>query len=514
MVSRVDKVLTGVALQPPRALSTNKCKDTDNSTASLAFTESTAHNSQGISFLRFGSVLSLLGALFLYEAGKPKTFSLLKDYSSKNSQIVTEPPKTHYTDDEFAIFANRLRDLRSFGEREAYLNKLLKELNPELLQSSSSPGEKTALTVFNEKHNLSLSCMGIKKYPYEFVFINDFRGKNTEPIRIGLTSYEITNIKKKEDVINLLDRKLTEQKEKLEQQYSIWARPYEFDFPKNNGACMIALALNNLSGMETDMAAALELYNKHYGMSVEAICVDDAQKEKLETILKEKGFENLPQYSSATKEQILARLESSLKKAIDKNKSSFMFHYGAHGSPDGRIWASDMALLPEEIAEVISKPYHGTPMCAQIEITIWAGSCYSGKQLEGMKKYFEERANLPVRNLRVITESNDTVAGASTTPDNASLISDLMTDNSGPLDYYVSWYNEYLKYLESKNIKVEKPIGTYLHKVRFADLMGRYDSSSMQDSQGFHYYNDPLRHRRNGQYFTSIKDIPDVEQKV
>ena len=155
----------------------------------------------------------------------------------------------------------------------------------------------------------------------------------------------------------------------------------------------------------------------------------------------------------------------------------------------------------------MSKSYKGAPLCDQIDLTVWAGSCYSGKQLDDMKQYFQERKNIPVKNLRIITESKYTTAGASTTPYNASLVSDLMTDNSGPLDYYRAWYREYLKYLENKGIRINDLAGTYLHEVRLADLMTRFDTDNEQDSQGYHYSNDPNTNTIIDQYFTNFKPV-------
>lgn len=403
--------------------------------------------------------------------------------------------------------AVELRKIKGFAKREDYLKRVLKGINSELLPSIDNSNEETALAIFNKKHNTSFICMGIKKQPYEFVFIDEnyFLGKSLHPIRIAITLSEAEYTQGRDNIVSLLDHKLKDEKQKLSEQYSIWAKPYKYDFSKNRKTVlMMALALSDLSGMESDFVRELEIYNKIYNMPVEALCIQGAHITQYQKELQGKNFENLPLPTKATKAEILKNIESVLKKAIDGRKEKVMIHLMAHGSDDGSLWAEDDAIKPDEVGDVLASTYNGRSLCDQIEITIWIGNCYSGRHLDGLKSYFDARRNIGVKNLSVIAESNYTQASAGLTPEDASLVSDLMTDRSGPLDYYSSWYRECLDYIKTKykDKVIKEPASTFLHQIRFGDLMSRYDSPWRQDAQGFHYYNDPATGRRDGQTFT------------
>ncbi len=434
---------------------------------------------------------------------------LNQEHPQKNLTIPSSLniPRVNVSEDDYSI-GPRLRALRSFEERERFLNETLNRLNPELLQSQNS-NSRTALDEFNAKNNLSLVCLGVKQYPYEFVFIdnNYFFRNSRNPVRIALSLDEVKNTTSKNDLVTLLERKLAEHKEELRSQYLIWTRPHEYDFPMQNGAAMVALVLANLSGMESDLARAVETYDRHYGMSIEAMCVDASHIPQLEREFAEIGITRLPRITPGTRSSILTQLEMSLKKAIDDGKSSFMFHYMTHGGSTGNIVASDQIFRGDDIAQVLATNYRGRPICDQIDITVWAGSCYSGRQLDDIKKYFADRPYIPVQNLRVFAESTYTTAGAGTTPENASLVSDLMRDNSGPIDYYNSWYREYVRYLHNKkNIPLESLANTYIHRMKFGDMMARFDTYNKQDPQGYYYHNALTSSGGNvseGRYFTN-----------
>lgn len=458
----------------------------------------------------------LLGAFFLTAAAKDEPFSESLSPAGISKSIEDKQVVEKEAEISVASFADRLREIKSFDKRQKYLHNILSELNPQLLVSSEASKAPTALDLFNKKHNYSLECMGIKKIenkPYRFILINNFKNSNIEPIRLSLSTDDVLNTKTRKDVFKLLEKKLTEHKKRMEKQFSVWSSPYEYDFPKGGETvCMMALALSNLSGMESDLVRELEIYSKHYEMPIAALSIDEAHRPELEKLLKAQGFTNLPKFTKATNESILENFEAVLKKAIDEKKSKVVFHYMAHGGETGKISSSDGKILPEEIAKVISKKYKGKPICEQIDITVFAGTCYSGRQLDGIKKYFEEKSNIPVKNLRIITESKYTTASAGLTPEKASLVSDLMTDKSGPVDYYLSWYREHLQYLETKGIKTQSPVGTYLHAIRFADLMTRYDTSNKQNPLGFHYQHDPKEKKTTKKYFTDSRQIANDEE--
>ncbi|MBI3589810.1 MAG: caspase family protein [Candidatus Melainabacteria bacterium] len=502
MPSRID----GVRQKPGFVQS----QETNQDAASAKATSTKPYiqnNEKSSTLSRIASLASLLAAIFVFEAGSKS--SLVSDSPFKG--ITTAEKTDNILGDYYASedIGSALRNIQGFEGREAYIRSLLGRMNPELLLTSSNPYYETALAAFNERTGLHLACWGIQKGSNDFIFINDFLGRNAEPVRIALTYNEVSNTRTKADVLNLLEEKLAGQRRELSEQYAVWARYQDgYDIPRDGStACMVALALSNLPGMETDLVRAMEVYSRDYAMSIESICIDPAHKNGVDEGVRDRGLRDLPEYRSATRSEILREFERVLKKAIDEGKSTVMFHYMTHGGQNNQIYASDTTIDPREIAELIAQNYNGKPLCAQIDIVIWAGSCYSRMQLDRIKEYFDQHENIAVRNLRIISESKYTTAGASTRPDNASLVSDLMTDNSGPLDYYRSWYHEYLQYLQSKNIRPINPLGTYLHEVRFADLMSRFDTYNNQDAQGFHYYNDPETHMRSGRFFTNLRPV-------
>ena len=408
-------------------------------------------------------------------------------------------------------YTDGLRSSRSIGDGQSYLNNALAQLNPQLLPAQMHSSTTTALNDFNRKNRTSFFCMGIKGDTGEFVFLdnNYFLGRTNIPRRIALTYNEVKDTKGKADVLALLERKLGEHNQVMRNQHSIWSVPYRFDFPRNRGACMLVLEQAPLKGMETDLLSSLRAYTGTYGMTVNALGVGGFHSTNMENLLKNEKIDNLPVRSSVTKEAILSNLESSLKKAIDDRKSYFVFHYLLHGSPDGTIWTDNQPITPEEIAEVLTRP-HGRgnkPISEQIDIFMWAGSCYSGRQYERMRAYFGERRDLPVRNFRMITEAVYTTSDAGTNPRNASLVSfiPIMSDNSGTTDYYSAIFDEYMTHLQNSGIHVSSQARSYLQKVRFIDLMAGYDSGSGQDLQGFHYSNDPRRNRVFDHQFSQLE---------
>ena len=79
-----------------------------------------------------------------------------------------------------------------------------------------------------------------------------------------------------------------------------------------------------------------------------------------------------------------------------------------------------------------------------------------------------------------------------------------MSDNSGTTDYYSAMYDEYLTHLQNSGIKVNDRARAYLWKVRFIDLMSKYDGDG-QDLQGFHYSNNPRKNKVIEQYFSQLE---------
>lgn len=420
-------------------------------------------------------------------------------------------------------YGQELSQINGFGQRQDYIRNLLQTTNPQLLPSILNSSQSTALAEFNRKHNMNLTCLGIKRLTTQerdgfgsktvvtgqelvFVDMDYLTGRNTTPTRIGINFVDIAATQGKSNVLGLLERKLDEHKQSMRAQHAIWAQPYEFSFAPNQGACMLVLEQYPLQGMETDLVSSLRAYTGRYGMSVNAIGVGNYHSTRLQSLLENE--KDLPAFTEATREAILTNLEKSLQKAIDDGKTYFVFHYFLHGSPDGKIHAENGAINPQDLAEVISRPYgrQNRPLCEQIDIFMWAASCYSGQQINGIRSYFENNRHIPVRNLRIIAEADNTSSWVQG-PDAMSLATSLpiMADTSGITDFYSAVFDEYQNELANRGVRIEDRARSYLWKVRFIDLMSRFDSGESQDLQGFHFSNNPNYNRIFEHQFSQLE---------
>lgn len=422
-------------------------------------------------------------------------------------------------------YGQELSQMNGFGQRQDYIRNLLQTTNPQLLPSILNSSQSTALAEFNRKHNMNLTCLGIKRLTtqerdgfgsktvvtgQELVFIDmDYlTGRNTTPVRIGINFVDAAATQGKSNVLSLLERKFDEHKQAMKAQHAIWSQPYEFSFTPNQGACMFVLEQYPLQGMETDLVSSLRAYTGRYGMSVNAMSVGNSHSARLQELLGNENINGLPEFSEATRESILTNLEKSIQKAIDDGKTYFVFHYFLHGSPDGRIHAEHSVINPQDLAEVISRPYgrQNRPLCEQVDIFMWAASCYSGQQINGIRSYFENNRQIPVRNLRIIAEANNTSSWVQG-PDAMSLATSLpiMADTSGITDFYSAVFDEYQNELANRGVRIEDRARSYLWKVRFIDLMSRFDSGESQDLQGFHFSNNPNYNRIFEHQFSQLE---------
>ena len=408
-------------------------------------------------------------------------------------------------------YSTELRQIQGFGQRQDYINNLLREANPQLLPSVPN-SQPTALAEFNRRHNMNLVCLGVKELTerrsyyetvtvgHELVFVDmDYlSGRNNIPVRIGINYTEAAATQGKDNVLSLLESKLNAHNQTMQAQHTVWNAPYEFGFTPNQGACMFVLEQAPLRGMGTDLISSLRAYTGRYGMTVNAINVGDFHEDTLQNLLENENIQGLPEFGNATKEAILQDLESALQRAVDDGKNYFVFHYYLHGDEHGGIHTSDdythAVINPSEFAEVISRPYgkSNRPLCEQIDIFMWAASCYSGKQIDGIRSYFENHREIPVRNLRVVAESDDTSSWTNT-PGAMSLATSLpiMNDNSGITDFYSAVFDEYQNQLVNRGVRIEDRARSQLWKIRFVDVMSRFDSPESQDLQGFHFSNNP-----------------------
>ena len=385
-----------------------------------------------------------------------------------------------------------------YKKREKYLDDSLELINPHLLQESHVFGRKTALSEFNKKHDMNFKCISVRGKPCEFVLfdmnylLKSGVGKTNVPRRLAVTLNEAYTVRSKRDVMNLLERKLQKHNMVYVNQNKKWNTPFRFNFPKNNGACMISLVLNPKKGMHTDVAYFLDVYNKEFGMAPYSLSVSKKHSTEMDKALKEYGYGDLRKaVTPATQEAILGGLESSLRRAVDNKKGFFVFHYLVHGSKAGQFCAEDQRFDPSEISKILSKEHNGRPLCEQIDIYIQAGSCYSGKQIRGIVDYFKQRPDIPVRNLYLVSESDETTATFSSSWQEVSLVFDnpIVSDMTGPQAYYDCGIKDYANYLKSQGHEIRDEVYTMLWRLRVADLFSWYDES--QDMIGIHYSNNP-----------------------
>lgn len=416
--------------------------------------------------------------------------------------------------------ALRAADEKGIAENQKAVEKTIEKINPDFL---------SAVDLFNQETGLSLKAMGIKKEPYEFVLIDTFEGKNKLPVRIAITYPELKE--GKQELIQLLRDKCTQQKKTLGQQYELWSKQYEYTLPDNGKtAAMFIAAPGHLEGIETDFERMIEIYKQRYGVSVDHIMVDNAQKWKEAS----KDAKELPDAVELTTGAALeAKLKTALVDALRGNKQSFVLHYTMHGGEDGSITVTKSESLDtQKIAEIIATPMtidgkEKIP-CVEMDIVILAESCHSDSQLITIIEYLKKK-NVPVKNLHIATSSaKETSSHAGTTIDNASLVSKEMAgDKSGTFAYYFSYYFELIDHLKQKKaketdkslaeIQLEKPLGTYSHALQFADRMARedsYDESNIkalreQDLQGYHYSTK----EDIDEYFSWLQETPSKEEK-
>ena len=416
-------------------------------------------------------------------------------------------------------FAKAFRNEVGFDAREKYLGKVLEHINPHLLQKSETLGNNTALNAFNKKHNMNFECLSVRGEPREFIFLdkNYFLksgvGKTKIPRRIAISFEEAVNTRSKDEVVSLLDNKLRQHDLEMQEQHKIWSNPFSFDFPKNKGACMVALVLDPGCEMETDLVYALDVYAGEYGMSPYSLCVGDWhwEEDAINEALKGSQHKDLVNnIQPGTKKSILQNLEKSLRRAINEKKEFFMFHYMAHGSKKGKILADDKEITPEEIACILSKKHNDMPMCGQIKIFLYGGSCYSGQQVRPIANYFRERRHIPVKDLYLLAEADNTGAAiGAETWDEVSLVLDrkVLADRTGPPAYYDGWLVDYGKHLKSKGFELRDEVNTMLWRLRFADVMSKYDEP--QDMVGIHYSNNPKAKSPIEQRFTQAPQDSD-----
>ncbi|MBI3619204.1 hypothetical protein HY213_04205, partial [Candidatus Peregrinibacteria bacterium] len=434
-----------------------------------------------------------------------------------------------------------------FEKREKALDQYLREINPHILDG---------LALFNEgkeknSPEFSLRCLGIRKEkPCEFVFINTFLGKHKEPIRIGCTLLELKNVQSSEDMKNMIETKLQKEKTLMKDQYALWAQDYKYDFPRDGkGALMLTDipdgktkdgkgSSHDFPFDEQSMIRFVELMHREYGMSIASACIEYREKWKKED---KRGLGKLfPEPLPATTESIKKTFEQDLRKAIAEKKTTFTHLYVAHGSEQGIIQTCDRNLPVWELAEISSKKdaTTGKPLCALIDITMIAVSCYSGTQIEvnkepkkksaaknrtgakmvpeekterekeilGVRDFFKKKKDadgkpIHVKNFRMYTASSGDTPASGSVPDHAvSLISERMTINenrngknrircmdSGVSTYYTSYYYEMVDAMRQRGQKIEPPLGTFAHALQFADRMAQSDTSHGENPRGFHY---------------------------
>lgn len=417
-------------------------------------------------------------------------------YSIDLSQKDKKPKKAN---EKIWSYEKELDIANGFLEREEIIKRAIKDLNRNILP---------ALKEFNRENNISLECLGIMG---KLIFVNTFKGADKDPVLITLWDKDIEGANSKAKVKKLFKEKLVKEKETLNEQHEIWnnSRSLEYDLPKNGETSLMLVTIpRHLRGIYTDFSRMAEIYNDVFQSKFEAICVDN--KDNWSKEIDSKGFKDkMPEATIGTKAEILTRLESSLKNAIDGNKKAFVLHYLMHGSPFSTIGtADDQDITMEELAAILSMPHNGRPISAQIDLTIIAETCFGGFQLIDLIKVLDN-SKIGVKNLRIIVASDSLqFADAVTRSQLASLFSDKMKgDESGTFAYYFSYYFELLEYLKQKGTIFEKPVGTLTHAIQFADRMARADSIFEQDLQALYYSYDPATNTKVGKMFSKLPPL-------
>ena len=440
--------------------------------------------------------------------------------------------KSTYEDKPYASKVNNMSELlistwedmnekQSIGERQDYLKTTISNINKNFL---------SGLDEFNKETGLFLQPMGINNgdrshssnRPYEFIFINTFSGSDSRPVVLGMDTLELTGAKTKGDVTKLLKEKHAQEQKNNSEQYSIWNNEYNYDLPRDGKtAVMMTLVPGNTKGQETDFARLATIYTNHFGASIEAINMQNKDVwQNLKGVKEKTETGELPKAKGASKQEILTTLKTSIQKAIDDKKSTFLFHYMMHGQEDGTMAPasdkntppSDSLISSSEIADLLASTSenNGKPLSEQIDINIIADSCFSGRQLERIVTNLQQK-QVPVKDLTIIaTSSKDKPSTTSMTPSIASLISDKMKEDkdwSGAFSYYLSYYFELLEHEKAQGIEPKGSVGSFSHAIQFADLMVTRDSYHGAKPQAIHYSNDPDKKKVINQFFSQSNEI-------
>ena len=421
----------------------------------------------------------------------------------------------------------------TFEDRVEKINGDMTNINAELIPRAG----KSALDQFNTETGMSMQCMGIRsnvksyvselKY-FELDFINTFGGSNKLPCRICLTYGEVRNAKTHEDVLRLLRSKYKEQMALHKDQYEVWEKSKSFDLPKNNRtAVMLALVPKHLRGIESDFVRMAEIYLEEYEAHIVSVSVEE--EEKWNDAVKENNNDlNLPNVAAATTEHLFGdpsmkiegELSKQLKKAIDNEMETFVFHSMFHGDDDGTFETVDRSdTSAKRIAEICAEEYNGKSIAEQISIVVLKESCLSESQVDTELLYFNQKKT-PIKDyVSIASSGKNTSSTAGFMTINAGLKSEEMRnsefygDNSALFTYYFSYYYELLDYKRSIGEKTEPPFGTFSHAIQFADRMSREASAEIAGEEG----QNPVGRRYSteqelGDYFTKLQNNMKNEQ--
>ena len=404
-------------------------------------------------------------------------------------------------------------------DRGRYL-KVVQSINPDL---------SLALDDFNKTHNLSLECMGIKRTPYEFVFINTFKGKDKKPVCIAIKYPELKETKTKEELTQLLEKKYSELKAARSEQYKIWDTLHEYDLPRDGSLSCVFIGIpGDVSGIEVNFAKLAKFYIEEYKASVSAVYMENMQF--WSKALGEIKVTDLSYPVYANKENILDTLGNSLTMAIDKKESTgldqtVLIQYMMHGNTSGHMETKSGDLVPEDIVEIITAEYKGKPICSQVNIVLCATpSCYSGSQSMGVRTSLKnvttlDGRSIPVKKLILVNDSTDTTSWCNTTIDCAGLINDSRQKGTwSPTSlYYFSLYYDLMRELKEEGIELTGPMGKFSHAWQFADSMIYADKKHRDKAQDLQMYEHSIDEdgiREKGRYFSQLSPIPPLFKKT
>ncbi|MBI2996175.1 MAG: caspase family protein [Candidatus Melainabacteria bacterium] len=403
----------------------------------------------------------------------------LYEYEPYASEVISTAKK-------LKAILNNLQKTVTFKETQVFLNKTLTEI---LQENDKNFNLDAVLNKVKEDTGIPLECIGISNGDgnihrvFEFILANNFTSKNSEPVFIGLSCLELSNIKTEDELIELIKQKIKLETNNFKGQQLSWENFYKIDIPKDGStACFLASVPGELVEIENDLAEIGMTYKENFNISDFTVCVENRG---IWDELPQVKDGSLPKALTATKKNILDRFIKAANNAKASGKTTFIFHYNMHGDKNGCIKASDSDITSEEIAKAIaSLDDNGGPLCKSMKFVIIADSCRSeiqgDKIIACLQNFKIGNKQLPVKDVTIITSSSgDGESYAALTAKEALVVNHSMKgfdgeDRSSAFNYYLSWYYKFLKYQRIRNEPLNPSFGNIFHAMHTVKKLAHY----------------------------------------